>query len=166
MSSSASFQENWTLKTIEKNYDLASDEVIITENRGFDAFRTYNFSTSLGTTVYGTFDFGEDKMIQKIRHVIRPSISYNISPAFDKYYDTYEIIDPSEVGVDESSIVLTARSGRAALAYRAKQIGYNLSKLELDDVYHYFLKVADNLKTVNEKDLLGILSAKGLKPTN
>jgi len=93
MSSSASFQETWTLKTIEKNYDIVTDDVIITENRGFDAFRTYNFSTSLGTTIYGTFDFGEDKMIQKIRHVMRPSISYNISPAFDKYYDTYEIID-------------------------------------------------------------------------
>ncbi|MFT5820284.1 MAG: 2-isopropylmalate synthase [Crocinitomix sp.] len=77
---------------------------------------------------------------------------------------TYEIIDPADVGVSESNIVLTARSGRAALAYRAKQIGYNLSKLELDRVYQYFIKVADSLKIVNEKDLLGILKANGLKP--
>ena len=80
-----------------------------------------------------------------------------------KSRDTYEIIDPSEVGVNQSSIVLTARSGRAALAYRAKQIGFNLTKLELDKVYQYFLKVADSLKTVDEKDLLGILRASGVE---
>ncbi len=101
MSTSANYQETWALKTIEKNYDFTTDEVIVTENRGFDAFRTYNFSTSLGTTIYGTFDFGEDKMIQKIRHVIRPSISYNISPAFDKYYDTYEVIDANGTTIEE-----------------------------------------------------------------
>ena len=53
------------------------------------------FSTSLGTTVYGMFDFkkeGKDPKIQAIRHVIRPSISYNINPAFDKYYDTFEVV--------------------------------------------------------------------------
>ncbi len=82
-----------------------------------------------------------------------------------KHRETYEIINPADVGVNESNIVLTARSGRAALAYRAKQIGFNLSKLELDQVYQYFIKVADSLKTVNEKDLLGILKANGLKPT-
>lgn len=80
-----------------------------------------------------------------------------------KSRDTYEIINPSDVGVDQSSIVLTARSGRAALAYRAKQIGFDLSKLELDKAYGYFLKVADKMKVVNEKDLLGILNATGLK---
>jgi len=101
MSTSASFKETWTLKTITKNYDLDTDNVIITENNGFDAFRTYNFSTSLGTTIYGMFDFGEDKMIQKIRHVMRPSISYNISPAFDKYYDTYEVIDANGTTIEE-----------------------------------------------------------------
>ena len=83
-----------------------------------------------------------------------------------KSRETYEIINPLDVGVDESKIVLTARSGRAALAYRAKQIGFNLSKLELDEVYQYFLRVADNLKTVDEKDLLGILNASGLKASN
>mgnify|MGYP000448158602 FL=1 len=82
-----------------------------------------------------------------------------------KHRETYEIINPADVGVNESNIVLTARSGRAALAYRSKQIGFNLSKLELDQVYQYFIKVADSLKTVNEKDLLGILKANGLKPT-
>tara|TARA_R110002073_G_scaffold31871_5_gene97337 strand:+ start:2574 stop:5333 length:2760 start_codon:yes stop_codon:yes gene_type:complete len=92
LSASTNFQETWTLNTIEKSFDQATQEVIITEKNGFDSFRTYNFSTSLGTTLYGMFDFGEDKKIQAIRHVIRPSISYSVSPAFDQYYDTYESV--------------------------------------------------------------------------
>ncbi len=70
-----------------------------------------------------------------------------------KRRDTYEIIDPLEVGVDESRIVLTARSGRAALAYRCKKIGYDLTKDELDIVYKKFLEVADIKKEVNDADL-------------
>jgi len=92
LSASTNFQETWTLNTIEKSFDQAAQKVIITEKNGFDSFRTYNFSTSLGTTLYGMFDFGEDKKIQAIRHVIRPSISYSVSPAFDQYYDTYESV--------------------------------------------------------------------------
>ena len=60
-----------------------------------------------------------------------------------KNRETYEIIDPKEVGVTESAIVLTARSGRAALAYRAKNVGYELTKLQLDVIYKDFLKFAD-----------------------
>ena len=56
-----------------------------------------------------------------------------------KNRETYEIIDPKEVGVTESAIVLTARSGRAALAYRAKNVGYELTKLQLDVIYKDFL---------------------------
>lgn len=70
-----------------------------------------------------------------------------------KRRETYEIMDPLEVGVDQSKIVLTARSGRAALAYRAKNIGYNLSKDGLDMVYIEFLKVADRKKEVENEDL-------------
>ena len=70
-----------------------------------------------------------------------------------KNRETYEIIDPAEVGVTESSIVLTARSGRAALAYRAKNVGYELTKIQLDDIYPQFLKFADHHKEVNDEDL-------------
>ncbi|MCB0651608.1 MAG: 2-isopropylmalate synthase [Saprospiraceae bacterium] len=74
-----------------------------------------------------------------------------------KRRDTYEIIDPLEVGVDHSKIVLTARSGRAALAYRFKNIGFDLTKEELDKVYIEFLKVADAKKEVNDEDLSEII---------
>ena len=70
-----------------------------------------------------------------------------------KRRDTYEIIDPAEVGVDQSRIVLTARSGRAALAYRFKNLGYNLTKVQLDTVYQDFLSVADQKKEVEDSDL-------------
>ncbi len=76
-----------------------------------------------------------------------------------KKRETYEIMDPLEVGVDHSKIVLTARSGRAALAYRAKQIGYYLTKHELDRVYQNFLEVADRKKEVTDEDLRQIMHA-------
>ncbi len=70
-----------------------------------------------------------------------------------KKRETYEIIDPHEVGVDHSSIVLTARSGRAALAYRAKNVGYELTKVQLDKVYEIFLQFADRKKEVVDEDI-------------
>jgi 2-isopropylmalate synthase len=74
-----------------------------------------------------------------------------------KNRETYEIIDPADVGVTESSIVLTARSGRAALAYRAKKVGYDLTKIQLDTVYDVFLKYADRKKEVHDKDIHEII---------
>ena len=74
-----------------------------------------------------------------------------------KNRETYEIIDPKDVGVTESAIVLTARSGRAALAYRAKNIGVELTKLELDIVYAEFLKFADTKKEVLDTDIHQII---------
>ena len=91
-STSANLQETWVFKTINREYDVELQEVITNENRGFDSFRTYNFSTSLGTTVYGMYNFSENSKIKAIRHVMRPSLSYGISPSFDKYYDSYEVI--------------------------------------------------------------------------
>jgi len=101
MSTSANFKENWTFNTIKKEYDVETQSVITTPLKGFDSYRTYNFSTSIGTTVYGMFDFGEDKKIQAIRHVMRPSVSYNINPSFDKYYETYEVISADGTTTNE-----------------------------------------------------------------
>lgn len=70
-----------------------------------------------------------------------------------KNRETYEIIDPEEVGVNASSIILTARSGRSALAYRFKRIGYDITKNELDFLYQEFLKIADLKKEVKNDDL-------------
>jgi len=74
-----------------------------------------------------------------------------------KHRETYEIIDPADVGVTESAIVLTARSGRAALAYRAKNVGYELTKVELDKAYTTFLSYADRMKEVNDDEIHNIM---------
>ena len=76
-----------------------------------------------------------------------------------KNRETYEIIDPKDVGVDKSSIILTARSGRAALAYRAKNIGFELSKIQLDIIYKEFLKLADIKKEIYDDDIQKIVKA-------
>lgn len=74
-----------------------------------------------------------------------------------KNRETYEIIDPEEVGVSTSSIILTARSGRSALAYRFKHIGFDVTKNELDYLYQEFLKVADLKKEIGNDDLSRII---------
>ncbi|TXG38525.1 2-isopropylmalate synthase [Seonamhaeicola maritimus] len=76
-----------------------------------------------------------------------------------KNRETYEIIDPKDVGVTESAIVLTARSGRAALAYRAKNVGYELTKLQLDEIYTKFLEFADKKKEVDDNDIHQIVES-------
>lgn len=80
-----------------------------------------------------------------------------------KKRETYEIIDPHDVGIDKSSIVLTARSGRAALAFRMKEFGVNLTKKELDEVYNEFLIVADKKKEVTESDFPIMLKNQNIK---
>lgn len=79
-----------------------------------------------------------------------------------KNRETYEIMDPHDVGVTESAIVLTARSGRAALAHRAKNVGYELDKLQLDKVYQEFLKLADSKKEINDEDIPVIIKASNI----
>jgi 2-isopropylmalate synthase len=81
-----------------------------------------------------------------------------------KYRENYEIIDPHEVGIKESSIILTARSGRAALNHRLETLGFNFGKEELDDIYHRFLTLADKKKEINDEDLR-ILSGELLQVT-
>ncbi|HEY8972438.1 MAG TPA: 2-isopropylmalate synthase [Puia sp.] len=72
---------------------------------------------------------------------------------FLKDSSTYEIINPDEVGADGSKIVLTARSGRSALAFRFQKLGYTFTRNDIDVLYERFLKVADTKKEVVESDL-------------
>jgi len=75
---------------------------------------------------------------------------------------TYEIINPEEVGAGESKIVLTARSGRSALAFRLQKIGYQFTRNDIDVLYERFLKIADTKKEIVEEDLQEL--AKNYKP--
>jgi hypothetical protein len=94
-SAGTNYRETWVLKSTRQRYDRTVNNglggIVKDTVSGFESYRTYNFSTSLGTTLYGLFNFGKDKKIQAIRHVVRPSIGYNINPAFDRYYDEFII---------------------------------------------------------------------------
>ncbi len=94
-SAGTNYRETWVLKSTRKRFDPTINNglgaIVQDTVPGFESYRTYNFSTSLGTTIYGLFNFGKDSKIQAIRHVVRPSVSYNINPAFDRYYDEFII---------------------------------------------------------------------------
>ncbi len=93
LSAGAQYNEVWNFEKVNKQYDEINQEIITTTDNGFTSYRTYNFNTSLGTTLYGMYNFDKkelDKKIKAIRHVIRPSISYNINPSFDHYYESYK----------------------------------------------------------------------------
>ncbi|MBT8298142.1 MAG: LPS-assembly protein LptD [Maribacter sp.] len=83
------YEDVWALETYNKRYDADQEAVVTDTISGFDRFNKYSLNASIGTTVYGTFDFGEDKKIQAIRHVMRPSISYGYAPSFEQFYDEY-----------------------------------------------------------------------------
>lgn len=89
-SMSMNYNEVWQLKTIQIT-DYDQDLMIQPRDTisGFDRFATYNFNASIGTTLYGTFNFNPEGKIQAIRHTVRPSVSYGYTPAFEEYYDEY-----------------------------------------------------------------------------
>ncbi|MEM9363681.1 MAG: 2-isopropylmalate synthase [Bacteroidota bacterium] len=124
---------------------------------------------NLDTDINSTLLYNTSQMVsQKMGMPVQPNKAIVGSNAFAhssgihqdgviKQRETYEIIDPKDVGVSQSSIVLTARSGRAALAYRAKNVGYELTKLQLDVVYDHFLKFADRQKEIFDEDIHKII---------
>lgn len=77
---------------------------------------------------------------------------------FLKHAENYEIMNPSQVGVPSSSIVLTARSGRAALKHRAELLGYHFEGEELNTLYENFLIVADEKKMVGDEELMTLIA--------
>ncbi len=92
-STSANYEEVWTQNTVKFNdYSPETQSAVKDTISKIGAFRQYGFSASLGTTIYGTVNFGEGKKIESIRHTLRPSISYSNRPSFEQYYDTY-IVD-------------------------------------------------------------------------
>lgn len=81
------YEDIWTLETFKKRQEEGS--VIRDTIAGFDRYNKYNLSASIGTTIYGNFERGEDKKVQALRHVMRPSVSYGYSPSFEQFYDAY-----------------------------------------------------------------------------
>lgn len=131
-------------------------------------------SLNLDTNINSKLLYDTSRMVsQKMGMMVQPNKAIVGANAFAhssgihqdgviKNRETYEIINPADVGVNESTIVLTARSGRAALAYRAKIVGYELTKLQLDKVYQEFLKFADKHKEISDDDIPKIIAASNL----
>ena len=75
----------------------------------------------------------------------------------------YEIINPSDLGIDKSSIDLTARSGRAALKHRLSLLGFKLTKFEMETAYTEFLELADERKLLHDEDLYELMEKRNGK---
>ncbi|MBU2921342.1 LPS-assembly protein LptD [Winogradskyella psychrotolerans] len=150
VSANANFEENWTLKTVKKIYDQSLEKAVSIDQNGFDRFLTYNVGASVGTTIYGMYNFeeeGEDKKLKAIRHVMRPSISYSISPAFNQYYETYDVIDADGTTTDQVEYTRFENSlyGRPGNTYSSR-VGLSLgNNLEAK------IRAKDSTKTEPEK---------------
>lgn len=85
------YEDVWSLNTFERGVESeeSNREVILDTLNGFARYNEYGLNASIGTTLYGTFNFGEDKKIQAIRHVIRPQLGWGYTPSFEQFYETY-----------------------------------------------------------------------------
>lgn len=150
VSANANFEETWTLKTVNKSWSQSDQEEISVDQNGFDRFLTYNVGASVGTTIYGMYNFegeDEDKKIKAIRHVMRPSVSYSINPAFDQYYETYDVIDADGTTSDQVEYTRFENSlyGRPGNRY-SSSVGLSLgNNLEAK------IRAKDSTKTEPEK---------------
>ena len=144
---SVNYNEVWYLKTIKRQFDATQNNIVDTDVQGFDAFRTYNFSAGLGTTIYGTFNFGEKKKIQAIRHVMRPNASYSYTPSFSRYYDTYDA-DGSGTMIKEYTRFDTGIFG-APGKNMSNNLGFNLS-----NTFEAKVTEKDSTKTEPKKIML------------
>ena len=146
----------------ERAGNTALEEVVMTiKHRMSDQFYT-DIKTPLLNKVSKMFSEEMCMMVQANKAIVGENAFAHSSGIHQdgviKKRENYEIINPLDVGVDHSSIVLTARSGRAALAYRAKQIGFDLYKEQLDIAYDKFIKLADLHKEVKEPELSTLLT--------
>ncbi|WP_396590128.1 putative LPS assembly protein LptD [Allomuricauda sp. R78024] len=147
VSLNGNYEDVWALETISRRFDAEQEEVVTDTIPGFDRFNRYNLGASMGTVVYGTFNFGEDKKIQAIRHVMRPSISYTYAPSFEQFYETYTDGDGDDV---QYTPFETSLYGRPSLS-KSNSIGFSLQNtLEA--------KVRDKDSTALEPRKVNILS--------
>ncbi|MCM1517856.1 MAG: 2-isopropylmalate synthase [Pseudoflavonifractor sp.] len=142
----------------ERAGNTALEEVVMT----FKSHKELNIDTNINTTKIA----GISRMVSSLMNMpVQPNKAIVGRNAFAhssgihqdgvlKNRESYEIIDPKDVGIDENSIVLTARSGRAALKHRLHVLGIDLDKETLDKAYEEFLKLADRKKEINDDDVL------------
>ncbi|AMO19952.1 LPS-assembly protein LptD [Flavobacterium columnare] len=146
ITASSNFNETWYFKTTRKQYNTVLKKVEETDKSGFDSFRTYDFSSSMGTTIYGTFNFKKNGKIQSIRHTMRPNVGYSYAPSFEKYYDTYAI-DGS------GKMANYTRFEKGIFGGPSNRRNNNLS-LSLNNVFEAKVRDKDSTKTAPKKIIL------------
>ena len=124
--SSVNYNEVWTLKTIRKEFNTDVNRDTIIDVNGFDAFRTYNFTTNLGTTIYGTFIRGENRKLKAIRHIMKPGISYSYTPSFDRYYESYSSETSGQLATRQYTRFEGGIFGSPGLVYSSR-VGFALN---------------------------------------
>lgn len=141
------------------NTSLEEIAMIIKQNRKLNLFT--NINTKLLTFASNLVSNYTGMKVQSNKAIVGINAFSHSSGIHQdgviKKKETYETIDPKDVGIDRSSIILTARSGRSALNYRYKKLGYFLDKKLLNSLYPIFLNLADKKKEINDKDLKYIL---------
>jgi hypothetical protein len=144
---SLNYREVWTTKTVKKSFDVQKDKEIVEDVNGFDSYRTYSFSSGIGTTIYGTFNFGDDKIIKSIRHKMMPSITYNYVPSFERYYETYAA-NASGTTVKEYSRFENSIYGAPGKSFS------NVMSFSLNNTFEAKVRDKDSTKTEPKKIVL------------
>lgn len=151
------YRETWMLKTTRTRYDQSAFDgqggIVKDTVPGFDSYRTYNFTSSLGTTLYGLFNFGRNNKIQALRHVVRPSIGYNVNPSFDRYYDEFRI--PLTANEAAGEIVEYSRFDNTMYGPPNKMYSSNIS-MSLSNTFE--AKVRDRDTTATEPKKVTLLN--------
>ena len=145
----------------ERAGNTSLEEVVMT----FKSHKALNIETNINTkNIYQTSRLVSNLMnmpVQPNKAIVgRNAFAHSSGIHQDgvlKLRENYEIIDPVEVGVQESSILLSARSGRAALRHRLSILGYALEEEKIDEVYEHFLKLADSQKEISDEDLENLM---------
>ena len=143
ISAGGNYEESWVLKTTKYNDYNEENGLVEEEVKGFDRFMRYNFSASVGTTIYGTINFKPKNRIQSIRHTIKPNISYSNMPSFEQYYDTY-IID-----AEGNTAEYTRFKG--GLYGTPNKLGGSSIGISIQNTFEAKVKPKDSTKTELEK---------------
>src|SRR4029079_17008578 len=130
----------------KKDFNTNTNEVVTSDVNGFDAYRTYSANASMGTTIYGMFNFGKDKKVQVIRHVLRPTVSYTYTPSFEKYYDTY--------ASDASGTMQKYSRFDQGIFGAPNLTNYNIMGMSLNNVFEAKVRDKDKTKTEPKKVML------------
>jgi len=157
ISPSARYEEVWYLKTIDQQYDEFNNTIIKDTINGFDAFRQYSGGVSASTTLYGLFHINKGRL-KTIRHVMRPSVSYNYRPDFGQYYDEVQQSD------DPDDVRSFSRFDEGIFGAPGRGISNSLS-FSLNNTLEAKVSAKDSTGTAEDDKIIKLLNSFNLNAT-